>query len=99
MLVVNLSIHDRGSGVAAGRGQEVGGRQMRARTSAAFAAIARLLAPPLSALRRAASYLAAELRGTYRPEKHYMRGPGPKWREKAAAIPACEHRPEAAKPR
>jgi hypothetical protein len=21
---------------------------------------------------------------TYRPEKHYMRGPGPKWREKHA---------------
>jgi hypothetical protein len=22
--------------------------------------------------------------GRYRPEKHYMRGPGPKWREKYA---------------
>jgi hypothetical protein len=22
----------------------------------------------------------------YRPEAHYMRGPGPKWREKHAAI-------------
>jgi hypothetical protein len=22
--------------------------------------------------------------GTYRPERHYMRGPGPKWREKHA---------------
>jgi hypothetical protein len=22
------------------------------------------------------------LAGHYRPEKHYMRGPGPKWREK-----------------
>jgi hypothetical protein len=25
---------------------------------------------------------------SYRPELHYMRGPGPKWREKHAAIPA-----------
>jgi hypothetical protein len=25
-----------------------------------------------------------ELFGSYRPELHYMRGPGPKWREKHA---------------
>ena len=25
---------------------------------------------------------------TYRPELHYMRGPGPKWREKHGAPPA-----------
>jgi len=25
-------------------------------------------------------------RETYRPEKHYMRGPGPKWREKHGAV-------------
>jgi hypothetical protein len=24
----------------------------------------------------------------YRPELHYMRGPGPKWRAKHAAVPA-----------
>lgn len=24
----------------------------------------------------------ARLRDPYRPERHYMRGPGPKWREK-----------------
>jgi hypothetical protein len=32
---------------------------------------------------------------SYRPEKHYMRGPGPKWREKqlGAAMPP-EHSPE-----
>ena len=28
---------------------------------------------------------AAEVR-TYRPERHYMRGPGPKWREKYAQV-------------
>ena len=26
--------------------------------------------------------MAHDLFGTYRPELHYMRGPGPKWREK-----------------
>jgi hypothetical protein len=28
--------------------------------------------------------LMANQRSSYRPEKHYMRGPGPKWREKHA---------------
>lgn len=28
--------------------------------------------------------LMASQRNPYRPEKHYMRGPGPKWREKHA---------------
>jgi hypothetical protein len=32
--------------------------------------------------------LAADLSGQYRPERHYMRGPGPKWREKHARIEA-----------
>lgn len=26
--------------------------------------------------------VSADLFNTYRPEKHYMRGPGPKWRAK-----------------
>ena len=26
--------------------------------------------------------LSSELFGTYHPEQHYMRGPGPKWRAK-----------------
>jgi len=34
---------------------------------------------------------AHDLFGGYRPERHYMRGPGPKWREKhlssAAQVP------------
>jgi len=29
--------------------------------------------------------MAHDLFGTYRPELHYMRGPGPKWREKHRA--------------
>jgi hypothetical protein len=28
--------------------------------------------------------------GGYRPELHYMRGPGPKWREKHALAPQSE---------
>jgi|HubBroStandDraft_2_1064218.scaffolds.fasta_scaffold430408_2 hypothetical protein len=28
----------------------------------------------------------AQLRNTYRPELHYMRGPGPKWHAKRAGI-------------
>lgn len=31
--------------------------------------------------------LASDLFGVYRPELHYMRGPGPKWREKHAPQP------------
>jgi hypothetical protein len=32
--------------------------------------------------------LAAILGRRYRPEQHYMRGPGPKWRERHSARPA-----------
>ncbi|EJW13378.1 hypothetical protein A33M_3798 [Rhodovulum sp. PH10] len=40
-------------------------------------------APPLGhTLLAAWRSLAADLFGGYRPERHYMRGPGPKWREK-----------------
>ena len=34
----------------------------------------------------------------YRPERHYMRGPGPKWREKHAPKPAQAPAPQALKP-
>ena len=29
----------------------------------------------------------ADWASSYRPEKHYMRGPGPKWREKHLRMP------------
>ena len=32
--------------------------------------------------------MTRDLSGTYRPERHYMRGPGPKWREKHAVYAA-----------
>ncbi len=30
--------------------------------------------------------VTADLFNTYHPERHYMRGPGPKWREKHAQV-------------
>jgi hypothetical protein len=36
------------------------------------------------ALARVAALLAIVPANSYRPEAHYMRGPGPKWREKHA---------------
>ena len=30
--------------------------------------------------------VTTDLFGTYRPERHYMRGPGPKWRAKHAPV-------------
>lgn len=32
--------------------------------------------------------LMRDFAGSYRPEQHYMRGPGPKWREKHMATSA-----------
>jgi hypothetical protein len=34
--------------------------------------------------------LTKDLSGDYRPERHYMRGPGPKWRAKNAPAPASD---------
>jgi hypothetical protein len=39
---------------------------------------------PIMVLANAWRTLWADRRVSYRPEKHYMRGPGPKWREKHA---------------
>ncbi|MGZ8322437.1 MAG: hypothetical protein ACXW3N_04920 [Rhodoplanes sp.] len=33
--------------------------------------------------------LLGDFLGPYHPERHYMRGPGPKWREKHALAPAA----------
>jgi hypothetical protein len=45
------------------------------------------------------SSLIDDVFGLYRPEQHYMRGPGPKWREKHLPQPqpaeAVSHRSEA----
>ncbi len=36
----------------------------------------------LACLAMLAKLIAGDDRNVYRPERHYMRGPGPKWREK-----------------
>jgi hypothetical protein len=50
--------------------------------------MSKILAYAVQRLRQACDYVAALLAidppGTYRPEAHYMRGPGPKWRAKHA---------------
>jgi hypothetical protein len=44
--------------------------------------------PPAPGLRASVADMVAELRrglwGGYRPERHYMRGPGPAWQAKQA---------------
>jgi hypothetical protein len=45
---------------------------------------ARQIAQPFGATARLWRELTASLFDPYRPELHYMRGPGPKWREKRA---------------
>ena len=40
----------------------------------------------LNAITTGLQYLVARIRDPYRPELHYMRGPGPKWRAKHAVI-------------
>jgi hypothetical protein len=51
---------------------------MQTRTDAGFAFLRMLLR---RAAERAQSWRKL-IEGPYRPEKHYMRGPGPKWRER-----------------
>ena len=41
---------------------------------------------------------AHDLFDDYHPERHYMRGPGPKWREKHAPKPAMAPDQQALKP-
>jgi hypothetical protein len=44
------------------------------------------LAPSLAPLVNIWRRLRQEILDSYRPELHYMRGPGPKWREKHAHV-------------
>ena len=48
---------------------------------------------PASLVNFLRTQIAVDVR-TYRPEKYYMRGPGPKWREKNALGPVSTLRPE-----
>jgi hypothetical protein len=52
--------------------------------------VSRVLTMPTSARRRDSvarrwRWLRTALFDPYRPEQHYMRGPGPRWREKHGA--------------
>lgn len=53
---------------------------MQTRTDASLALIRTLLRRAAEVAQTWRKYLGQP----YRPEKHYMRGPGPKWREKSA---------------
>jgi hypothetical protein len=44
--------------------------------------------PIITALSSLVRSLIRDIAGVYRPERYYMRGPGPKWQEKHAAAPA-----------
>jgi hypothetical protein len=54
--------------------------------------------PILSVILKACREVSKELFDPYRPELHYMRGPGPKWREKHGAPAANRSHPPDAKP-
>ena len=49
-------------------------------SAAAVASVLRLL--PVAGVAELWRRVARDLFDPYRPERHYMRGPGPKWREK-----------------
>jgi hypothetical protein len=48
----------------------------------AISGFARKTAETVADFARVVHYLVLDVRDSYRPELHYMRGPGPKWREK-----------------
>jgi hypothetical protein len=51
-------------------------------------------AAPAGAARKAHSFwlkLMAAWFASYRPERHYMRGPGPKWHEKHGSVKLTAH--------
>lgn len=60
---------------------------MHARDILVRAVVASAANQLLALLTAAARLLAISPTNAYRPEAHYMRGPGPKWREKHAPRP------------
>jgi hypothetical protein len=57
---------------------------MKKRLSYVAFALGSASAKAWAALKHACSMAMAEQLDNYRPEAHYMRGPGPKWRAKNA---------------
>jgi len=95
------------SGITLGVTADVGERQGNRRSSAmriinatAWSGFARRTAESASDFASVVHNLFMDVRDSYRPELHYMRGPGPKWRAKhqpwlgfssEAASPAGQH--------
>jgi hypothetical protein len=70
------------------------GREFEMSASAASYVLRVLFAIPtlargLDGAARRWRWLTTSLFDPYRPERHYMRGPGPKWREKHARGAGC----------
>jgi hypothetical protein len=61
------------------------------RSRAAAAALPAPVVPP--ALAQFCRGLYKDLFDPYRPERHYMRGPGPRWHEKHAREPRASAQP------
>jgi len=59
-----------------------GVQAMRTVNAASLSDFARNTADAASALAEVISNLIMDVRDSYRPGLHYMRGPGPKWRAK-----------------
>jgi hypothetical protein len=55
---------------------------MKLLDATAFSGFAHKTSESVSDFARVVSNLIKDVRDSYRPELHYMRGPGPKWRAK-----------------
>jgi len=72
---------------------------MRIIDATAFSGFARETAESASDFARVIHNVIKDVRDSYRPELHYMRGPGPKWRTKhqhwqsveSDAVPSAAH--------
>ena len=72
---------------------------MRIVDATALSSFARKTAESASDFASVVHNLIMDVRDSYRPELHYMRGPGPKWRTKhqpwrsvgSEAVPAARH--------
>jgi len=66
---------------------------MRIIDASAFSGLLRKTANAASDFASVVHNLIMDVRDSYRPELHYMRGPGPKWRTKhgSEAVPSAGH--------
>ena len=76
-------MHRTAGGDSAGRAKDVSMRQVTTRTRDSNAASTRQGSGLRAIVAHSCRTLRRDLMDPYRPERHYMRGPGPKSREKA----------------